>query len=153
MAQILFTRDILRRLRANGEAHLTSGRTDPLPVVKLFNAFGSATWLLTESDPQDPDHLFGLVDLGQGHPELGYVSRMQIEDCVIRINGSQLPLERDKFFDPTHTLAVYTRAARAAKRIVEGPVALDAAQRLIDAERARAKAKPDDGWQDWPVSP
>ncbi len=150
MSQTLFTRDILRRLRANGQANLDKGHIDLVPVVKIYNPFGQATWLLTESDPEDPDRLFGLRDLGTGHPELSYISKMEFEDHIIRINGAHLSLERDKFFEPTHTLAVYTRAARRANRIVEEPAALDAAQALICAERARAKAVPDDGWIDWP---
>ena len=43
------------------------------PVVKIFTADGNATWLLTELEPNG--YLaFGLCDLGQGEPELGYVS-------------------------------------------------------------------------------
>jgi hypothetical protein len=43
---------------------------DHFPAVKLFTPDGSATWLLTEADPDDPDRLFGLSDLGLGFPEL-----------------------------------------------------------------------------------
>ena len=39
-----------------------------------FTPDAGATWLLTEIDPDDHDHAFGLCDLGQGFPELGYVS-------------------------------------------------------------------------------
>jgi hypothetical protein len=48
--------------------------TDHIPVAKLFSPDGAATWLISEADPDDPDRLFGLCDLGLGFPELGYVS-------------------------------------------------------------------------------
>ena len=51
----------------------------PLPVVKLFTPDASATWLLTELDPADPDLAFGLCDLGLGCPELGYVRLSELE--------------------------------------------------------------------------
>ena len=37
---------------------------DHAPVVKLFTPDAQATWLITEVDPDDPDRLFGLCDLG-----------------------------------------------------------------------------------------
>jgi hypothetical protein len=37
---------------------------DHPPIVKLFTPDGGATWLLSEVDPDDPDRLFGLCDLG-----------------------------------------------------------------------------------------
>jgi hypothetical protein len=46
------------------------------PVVKLFCPWTTATWLLTELEPEDPDYAFGLCDLGLGCPELGRVSLM-----------------------------------------------------------------------------
>ena len=43
-------------------------------MVKLFTPDAGATWLLTEIDPDDHDHAFGLCDLGLGAPEIGWVS-------------------------------------------------------------------------------
>ena len=58
-------------LLENGRAQRAA--LDFEPVVKLFTPDGNATWLLTELDPNG--HLaFGFCDLGQGEPELGYVS-------------------------------------------------------------------------------
>lgn len=53
---------------------------------------GSATWLITESDPDNADVLFGLCDLGMGSPELGSVSRAELEEVRGRFG---LPLERE----------------------------------------------------------
>ncbi len=149
----IFTADIVRRLRANGEASLKYGRVDHLPVVKVFSPYSTAVWLFAESDPADPDHLYGLADNGKSPPELGPISRVEIEDCTIRLANAYLPLERDAHFNPQHPLSVYTRAARRAGRITENTDALNNAAAQIKAERARSKATPETGWLDWPVAP
>ena len=89
---ILFTDEILAQLAANGKAtrneqSRNDREIDHQPVVKIFG--GAATWLLTESDPDEPDTLYGLCDLGMGEPELGYVSRAELESIrfPIRIVG------------------------------------------------------------------
>src|SRR5690606_22404897 len=46
---------------------------DHPPVVKLHSKYGRAVWLLSELDPVN-NIAFGLCDLGQGKPELSYVS-------------------------------------------------------------------------------
>jgi DUF2958 family protein len=120
---LIFTAEIVAKLAANGrttrEAQ-SAGRTEPdhVPVVKVFNPYGGATWLLTESDPDEPDRLFGLCDLGMGEPELGYVLRSEIEELRINIGGHGLPLERDVFFKTTEPLSVHTAEAWRAGRIV-----------------------------------
>ncbi|MFZ5680205.1 MAG: DUF2958 domain-containing protein [Pseudomonadota bacterium] len=87
---------------------------DHPPVVKLFTPDGSATWLLSESDPDDPDRLFGLCDLGFGSPELGYVSLAEITAARGKLG---LPVERDQYFVADKPLSAYADEARAAGRI------------------------------------
>ena len=88
---------------------------DHFPAVKLFTPDGSATWLLTEVDPDDPDRLFGLCDLGLGFPELGYVSLQEL----IRLRGRLgLPVERDNYFIADKPLSAYAEDARVKGRIV-----------------------------------
>src|SRR3569833_4454677 len=70
----LITDEQRAQLLANGRQSLDNDDFDPPPVVKLFTPDADATWLLTEIDPDDHDHAFGLCDLGHGFPELGYVS-------------------------------------------------------------------------------
>lgn len=53
-------------LLANGRESLQNPDFDPAPVVKLFTPNAGAIWLLTEIDPGDHDHAFGLCDLGLG---------------------------------------------------------------------------------------
>lgn len=93
---------------------LSDERDNPA-VVKLFCPDGAATWLISECDPDDPDRLFGLVDLGLGFPELGYVSLSEIRS----IRGPLgLPVERDEHFIGNKPLSAYAEEARTAGRII-----------------------------------
>jgi hypothetical protein len=122
----LLTPSISRQLLRNG--HITAalaedGRAeaDFLPVVKLFTPDAACTWLLSELDPDDTDIAFGLCDLGFGCPELGSVRISELESVLGRLG---LPVERDRYFQPVHTLTIYARAARTAGAITECPQAL-----------------------------
>ena len=87
----LLTESQREQLLANGR---NRDRDHP-PVVKLFSPTGTATWLVSELDPEEPDVAFGLADLGFGSPELGSfrVSELQSVDpsvsalSVIFISG------------------------------------------------------------------
>lgn len=121
MQHKIFTADIIRKLVANGNATReaqAAGKDEPdhKPVVKVFNPYGAATWLFTEID--EDGRLFGLCDLGQGFPELGYVSREEVETLRIRRGPCQLPLERDAHFTADKPLSEYAAEARLAQRIV-----------------------------------
>ena len=108
----LLTKALRAQLLANGR----NRDRDHWPVVKFFDPTGAATWLFTELDPEDGDTLFGLADLGFGNPELGYSSLAGMASIRCRFG---LVIERDLYFKPKHSLAVYAEAARAAGRIVE----------------------------------
>jgi hypothetical protein len=88
---------------------------DPPPVVKLFTPDAGATWLISEVDPDDPDRLFGLCDLGLGYPELGYVSLAEITSVKGRLG---LPVERDLHFVAEKPLSAYADEARLKGQIV-----------------------------------
>lgn len=126
----LITADIKARLLANW----TDDHEDHAPVVKLFDPTGAATWLITEMCPADTDILFGLCDLGFGSPELGYVSRRELE-CVQGRFG--LGIERDLYFEARYPLSVYAEAARQAGGITEAERALAQAAALDAAKRRR----------------
>lgn len=111
----LITDEQRAQLLANGRQSLKNENSDPPPVVKLFTPDAGATWLLTEIDPDDHDHAFGLCDLGQGFPELGYVSLAELQSVRGRIG---LPVERDMHFIATKSISAYAREARLAERIV-----------------------------------
>ena len=110
----LITDELRAQLLANGRRSLEDDGFDPPPVVKLFTPDAGATWLLTEIDPADHDHAFGLCDLGQGFPELGYVSLAELQSVRGRFG---LPVERDLHFKATKAISAYAREARLAGRI------------------------------------
>jgi hypothetical protein len=88
---------------------------DPPPILKLIIVGTNAMWLVTECDPDDPGRLYGLADVGQGFPELGYFSLAEIKDVCVRLG---LSFERDADFLPDKPLSKYAEIARAAGRIV-----------------------------------
>ena len=83
-------------------------------MVKLFTPDGSATWLLSEIDPDHPDRAFGLCDLGLGFPELGYVSLAEL--AAIR-GHLGLPVERDLSFEAKMSLSSYAAVSHGTGRI------------------------------------
>lgn len=91
----------------------TAKEIDFMPVCKLFNPCGAATWLLTECS-QD-GLAFGLCDLGFGTPELGYVSLDELAE--IKLLGGTLGIEQDVGFIPTLSLSQYAEDARREGRI------------------------------------
>lgn len=101
------------QLLANARLSMRTEDFDPPPVVKLFTPNAGATWLLTELDSEEI--AFGLSDLGQGFPELGYVSLAELEGLRGRWG---LPIERDLHFIADKPLSGYAREARLAGRIV-----------------------------------
>ena len=117
---LLLTQAQRQQLLDNGHvnaAHrLVDGNTvDHQPVVKLFTPWGAATWLLSELDPDEPDHAFGLCDLGFGSPELGSVSLSEL--AALR-GPFGLRVERDLYFEANGTsLTAYANQARAEGRI------------------------------------
>jgi hypothetical protein len=107
---ILIPEDLRPQLLANGN----DPDHDHVPLVKLFDPAGAATWLISEIQPYDDDILFGLCDLGMGFPELGSVSLAELES-IRRPLG--LRIERDLFFVGRHPLTVYVEAAARAGTI------------------------------------
>lgn len=116
---ILLPRDLRLALRANAvhrRAAQGEGRAepDPVPVVKLFNPVGAATWLATELD-EDGDTLFGLADLGFGCPELGSFSLGELASVRLPCG---LGIERDASFATPFRLSVWGAWARRAGSIL-----------------------------------
>lgn len=116
----LITKEIERRLLENGRRP----DEDHRPVVKFFDPCGAATWLISQMDPDEPDILFGLCDLGLGFPELGSVRLSELASVKGRLG---LGIERDLYFEARYPLSVYAEAARHASAIVTATRLLDAA--------------------------
>ncbi|WP_454883973.1 DUF2958 domain-containing protein [Sphingomonas oryzagri] len=105
----MMRQDSYRRLLSNHVQNYrlrgTKGEIDFIPVVKLFNATGVGTWLLTECD-QD-GLAFGLCDVG--YPEMGYVSM----DELAELKGlGGLGVEEDIHFRTDKRLSVHATEAR-----------------------------------------
>ncbi|WP_448140404.1 DUF2958 domain-containing protein [Sphingopyxis fribergensis] len=110
--------DLLFALRANGlSSRLLAARDqafDPMPVIKLFNPVGAATWLATEIG-DDGDTLFGLADLGFGCPELGYFSLAELAEVRLPFG---LGIERDIGFASAQRLSTWAAWSRRAGSIL-----------------------------------
>jgi hypothetical protein len=90
---------------------------DHAPVVKLHSKYGKAIWLLSELDPAN-NIAFGLCDLGQGNPELSYVSLSDL--ASLKHARLKVPMiETDLNFDGKYAMSIYLKAAKAAGKIVE----------------------------------
>lgn len=68
---------------------------DPVVHCKLFHAYGSGTWYLTEYDGRDT--AFGYVT-GLVEDEWGYVSIDEL--AALRLAGSVPRIECDRHFEP-----------------------------------------------------
>jgi hypothetical protein len=109
----LFNKTIDRQLFKQYE--LGSDFSKQEAVVKIFNPFGNGTWFVLNSDPNDPDYLWAIVDLGYG-AEVGSVSRADLETYRGRFG---MGFERDLSFDPVNAEELY-KGLRAGKFYAEG---------------------------------
>lgn len=100
---MLITQSIRAKLERN------RGTDNAVPVLKLFNPAGAATWLAVEI-LEDGDTLFGLADLGFACPELGYSSLSEIQRIRLPFG---LKIERDQSFETTRTITQWADKARA----------------------------------------
>jgi hypothetical protein len=66
-----------------------------IAYVKLFNPSGSGTWYLSELD--ENNIAYGLCEIHE--KELGYTSLDELKS--IKTTPFGLPIERDKYFEPT----------------------------------------------------
>jgi len=113
----LITKEIKKQLEKNAaiseNSHLMPEiKIDHKPVLKLFSPVGAATWLLTELKD---GIAFGLCDLGQGTPELGYISINELENIKLPMG---LKIERDIHFAANKTLSEYAAAAKTNGGVV-----------------------------------
>jgi hypothetical protein len=109
----LFTADIDKKLF---EQYKFGGDLSKQEVVaKIFNPYGSGTWYLLNSDPQDPDYIWAIVDMFD--VEIGSVSRNDLE--TMKVPPFELHLERDKFFQPMNAQILYLRL-RGGEKFEEG---------------------------------
>jgi hypothetical protein len=89
----LFTKEIDKKLFA--QYHLGNNLEEQYVVAKIFNPYGNGRWYLLNSDPNDADYLWAIVQMGNV-VEVGSVSRHDLENA--RLSKFRLPLERDLSF-------------------------------------------------------
>ena len=95
----LLTGEEIAQLRRNGR------EDDPIPVA-LLRAYNGWAWLLAAQDPEYPDKVLGIADLGIEQPELGYISLARLADIEMR-----MPIERDKKVKLDQPLSLYMSGA------------------------------------------
>ena len=120
----LFTADIDKKLF---EQYKFGGDLSKQEVVaKILNPYGSGTWYLLNSDPQDPDYIWAIVDMFD--VEIGSVSRNDLE--TMKVPPFQLHLERDKFFQPMNAQILYLRL-RGGEKFEEGGEVIDRISEMV----------------------
>ena len=107
--------ELLANGRAAREAALAGLDFDPKPVVKLFTPHWCARWLLTDIDPEYPQRAYGLCDLGDGRPSVGYVCLADLEDTHGKI---KFTVAADPHFVADKPLSIYADVAYTRGLIV-----------------------------------
>ncbi|MBF6570491.1 MAG: DUF2958 domain-containing protein [Candidatus Binataceae bacterium] len=112
----LLTAELREKLIKAAAAREAGDTTPQRPIVKFFCPWNACTWLISEITEEDEGDamMFGLCDLGQGFPELGYVTLGEMQS--VRGPGG-LTIERDRHWSADKTLVEYADEARAAGRI------------------------------------
>jgi len=99
----LFTKEIDKKLFQ--QYKYGSNLSEQKVVAKIFNPYGKGIWYLLNSDPNDPDYIWAIVDLFA--VEMGSVSRSKIEN--MKVPPFRLPLERDLYFEEVNALELWEK--------------------------------------------
>ena len=102
---ILFTKEIEQQLQAQ---YTMGSSLDQLVVCKIFNPYGNGTWYAMNQDPDDPEYLWGIVDLFE--VEMGSFLKSDLED--IRIGKGMIRFERDLYWKPKTAREVWEELQR-----------------------------------------
>ena len=98
----LFTKAIEKK--AQEQFHLGSDMEKQIVVAKFFNSTGIGNWYLMNQSPDDPDYLWGVVDLYE--IEVGSFSKSELENYV-GVYG--LGIERDLYFEEVNAKVLFER--------------------------------------------
>jgi hypothetical protein len=98
----LFTKDIDKKLFAQYSkgADLENQKV----VAKIFNPYGRGRWYLLNSDPNDPDYIWAIVQMDDDI-DVGSVSRRELEN--IKVPPFRLGLERDIYFSEVNAAELF----------------------------------------------
>jgi hypothetical protein len=109
----LFTKEIDNKLFK--QYPMGANLENQVVVAKIFNPYGRGVWYLLNSDPNDPDYIWAIVDLID--VEMSSVSRSELEE--LRVPPFRLPLERDLYFAPISAKSLYEGLLKG-KQYAEG---------------------------------
>ena len=98
----LFTKEIDKKLFA--QFPKGSDLKSQKVVSKIFNPYGQGRWYRLNSDPNDPDYLYGIVQMGNT-VEIASFSRRDLEN--LRLTAFRLGLEPDLSFGGNNAMEVY----------------------------------------------
>jgi len=97
----LFTKEIDNKLFK--QYPMGNDLENQVVVAKIFNPYGRGVWYLLNSDPENPDYIWAIVDLFD--VEMGSVSRSELEE--LRVPPFNLGLERDLYFAPISAKSLF----------------------------------------------
>jgi hypothetical protein len=123
----LFTKEIDSKLFE--QYKMGSDLENQKVVAKIFNPYGRGTWYLLNSDPQDPDYIWAIVDFFE--VEMGSVSRSELEG--IKVPPFGLGLERDMSFTPINAKELFEGLLNG-KHYKDGGIMLDKDFNAIEKE-------------------
>jgi hypothetical protein len=113
----LFTKEVDKQLFA--QYPKGSDLENQMVVAKIFNPYGRGVWYLLNSDPEDPDYIWAIVDLFE--PEMGSVSRSELQ--TVKVPPFGLGLERDIYFSPKPAKEVFEGVLRGERYEKGGSIA------------------------------
>lgn len=119
MRNKLFTKEVDKLLFK--QFPLGSDLDNQVVVAKIFNPYGRGTWYVINSDPNDPDYLWCIVNFYE--LEMGSVSRKELEDIRINVYGHKFPLERDLGFSPVNASKLFSDILSGAAYYAKGGIA------------------------------
>lgn len=99
---MLFTKDIDKKLFQQYD--MGSNLEKQKVIAKIFNPYGNGRWFLINSDPQDPNYLWAIVQMGDT-VEVGSVSRQDLISAGV--GRFRFPLERDLGFSPVNAAELF----------------------------------------------
>lgn len=108
----VLTEEQIDRLIEN--SHAPELKLDKVPVVHLVAYNLNYRWILTELDEDDEDVAYGLIDMNDNNPHVGYVRISDITELV----KQKAYIFNDYGFSTRHCLGTFSVMAEEAKRIV-----------------------------------
>jgi len=109
----LFTKEIDKQLFA--QYPKGSDLENQMVIAKIFNPYGRGIYYLLNSDPNDSDYLWAIVDLFE--VEMGSVSRSELQ--TVKLPPFGLGFERDLYFSPKPAKEVWEGLMKG-KRFAHG---------------------------------